>query len=123
MTFPKIQAYFIHGSTGCTCCSNLNFARGFHFKAAEVQDIIATHIRQRTVASQFARNGLYRPYQVELELLPDGRVILGDSVLPSLSMDLSGEGADAMPFMFTRISPADLVDLPEPPMKGTTDAS
>ena len=80
--FEKKKLWYICCSTGCTCCSNENFNQGFYDNEQVPNDIITKWYKGdgNPLASQFAKYGRYSLVEIETELLPDGRMIISDSV-------------------------------------------
>lgn len=80
--FEKKMVYWIEAMTGCSCCSNENFDYGFFFDKEEAQAIIDrwSHGDGNPLASQYAKYGRYYLEEAEAEILPDGRMIVNDSV-------------------------------------------
>lgn len=75
------KAYFIEARTGCTCCSSDNFITGPYISKAEAEaEMVSMHDR-KALASQFASNGRYSLISASLEVLPDGRWIIGESAV------------------------------------------
>lgn len=60
----EFDAYLIHGRTGCSCCSYENFIEGIFLTLDEAKMRKDYHINNRTVASQYSRNGNYDIYRV-----------------------------------------------------------
>lgn len=74
------KAYVVYCSTGCTCCSSDNHYRG-PFSSREVAERKCQEYHEsKTLASQYARNGRYSIEEHDAEILPDGRVIVDDTV-------------------------------------------
>lgn len=65
----KIKKFFVLGSTGCSCCRSDNFVDGPYDTAESALDATAYHERNKTVASQYARNGIYEVREIEVEYL------------------------------------------------------
>ena len=88
--FPKIEAFLIRCTTGCSCCRNENELHGpwRTLEAAELQAKI--YERWPLVSSQYAAKGLYEIIRTEAEQLPDGRLIL-DGRLISAGFVFEGE--------------------------------
>lgn len=102
--FEKRIGYYIHGRTGCTCCSSENFTNGLFVSLDETVKSVKWHRDNRTVSSQYSQTGEYAVYEVEYETLPDGRIIVGDRVLASVTdLDLSGAEANSFAGMGTKI--------------------
>lgn len=79
--FPKITAYLIRCSTGCTCCRSENELHGPFQSLEDAQDRAESFSRSRMLASQYAPNGVYEIESIEAEQLPDGRLILGNTLI------------------------------------------
>lgn len=76
----ELKGYVIHCTTGCTCCSSENHFRG-PFSTREIAEAKAdVYHKEKVLASQYARNGRYRIEEFEAEVLPDGRVIVDNTV-------------------------------------------
>lgn len=90
----KKTGYYIHGSTGCTCCRNENFISGMYDSENYALDRLASHEKSRTVSSQYSNTGLYTLYKTGYELLPDGRIILKNYVFDDDSFYESGHIAN-----------------------------
>lgn len=80
--FEKKDVWYIAASTGCTCCSYENFDQGFYFDEEEPKKIIEEWKKGNgnPLASQFSKYGRYSLHKEEAEILPDGRMIIGDGV-------------------------------------------
>jgi hypothetical protein len=79
--FEVMDVWFVEASTGCSCCSDENFVAGPFIRRSDAEACVAAYKRGRRLASQYAANGVYRIRDAEKgELLPDGRIIVGDSV-------------------------------------------
>ena len=78
----KKTLYYISCSTGCSCCAENNFDQGFYLTSEEPNKIVEKWSMGigNPLASQFAKFGRYRVNEVEAEILPDGRVIVEDSI-------------------------------------------
>jgi hypothetical protein len=71
------DVYFIEARTGCTCCQSDNFVYGpIMTKDDALGEMIKMHDRKE-LASQYAPNGRYNLMKASLEVLPDGRWIVG----------------------------------------------
>ena len=100
----KKVGYYVYGRTGCTCCSNENFVGGLDLTLDKAIESVKWHISNRTVCSQYSPTGEYSVYQVDYEVLPDGRVIVGDRVLESEDeFHLYGDAANDFAGTGTRI--------------------
>lgn len=76
----QTKAFVIYCSTGCTCCSSENHYRG-PFSSREIAERRADdYHKARILASQYARNGRYEIEEHEAEILPDGRIIVDNTV-------------------------------------------
>jgi hypothetical protein len=84
----KVKGFLIYCSTGCTCCSYENHFRGPYRTKEDaerrMQYFLSPGSKYWPVASQYARRGRYSIGEVEIEKLPDGRIIIEDSVYPEL---------------------------------------
>lgn len=80
--FEKKKLWYISASTGCSCCSYQNFDEGFYDNPDEPQAIIDRWSKgiNNPLASQYAKYGRYHLVEVEAEVLPDGRIIVDDTV-------------------------------------------
>jgi hypothetical protein len=69
--------FLIECRTGCTCCSDENHYRG-PFSTREIaENAVKAYEDIRLLASQYAERGRYSIEEASLELLPDGRMIIG----------------------------------------------
>lgn len=76
------KGYVVYCSTGCTCCSSENHYRG-PFSTSKIAEAKAnTYRKQKVLVSQYALNGCYDIEEYDAEVLPDGRVIIDDTVFP-----------------------------------------
>lgn len=91
LTITKHTGFIILGSTGCSCCRYDNFVQGIINTEEEAQELVASHKRNKTVASQFSATGNYTIKAVAYELISDGRVIVCDRVMDNESFVLTGE--------------------------------
>ena len=80
--FEKKKVYWIEATTGCSCCAYQNFNQGFYFDKDEAQGVIDKWSKgiNNPLSSQFAKYGRYYLGEEEAEVLPDGRIIIGDKV-------------------------------------------
>ena len=77
-----MKGYLVACSTGCTCCSNENHTRG-PFSSREIAEgACAKYLEVGVLGSQYARKGRYQVEEYDAELLPDGRVIVANVVVP-----------------------------------------
>ena len=82
--------FLIHARTGCTCCSSENHYRGPFRTREDAERRKAYYLDSRNksnpLASQYAPRGCYDIVPVQVEELPDGRVIVEDErVFPALT--------------------------------------
>lgn len=80
MGFPIEKRWFVHASTGCTCCNDQNFTRGPFESAQAAQEEADWCHENRILVSQYAPNGIYKVQEANCEILPDGRVLLDQHV-------------------------------------------
>lgn len=73
-------AFIIRCRTGCTCCSHENHETGPYSSREIAEERVARFTKERRLASQYARNGVYEIEEYEAEVLPDGRIIVGSYV-------------------------------------------
>lgn len=80
--FEKKKVWWIEATTGCSCCAYQNFNKGFYFNKEEPQAIIDKWRQgiDNPLASQYAKYGKYYLGEEEAEVLPDGRLIVGDKI-------------------------------------------
>lgn len=80
--FEKKKVWWIEATTGCSCCAYQNFNKGFYFNKDEAQAVIDRWSQgiNNPLASQYAKYGRYYLGEEEAEILPDGRIIVGDKV-------------------------------------------
>lgn len=80
--FEKTKLWYIECRTGCSCCANENFDWGFYDNPEEPQKIIDSWNKGNgnPLASQYAKYGRYHLAEVEAEILPDGRIIVDNTV-------------------------------------------
>lgn len=85
MENEMIDVWYIDCSTGCSCCSDENFKRGFYKVEDEAKETIAKFLRGEgnPLASQYARYGRYYLSKSKAEILPDGRMIVENRVYPA----------------------------------------
>ena len=78
----KKKVWWIEATTGCSCCAYQNFNQGFYFNKEEPQAIIDKWNKgiDNPLASQYAKYGRYYLGEEEAEVLPDGRIVVGDKV-------------------------------------------
>lgn len=100
----KKTGYFIHGSTGCSCCREDNFIEGLYISAEEAFRDVDIHTRNRTVRSQYSETGIYTVQEIEYELLEDGRVIIGNRVFDDEKFYESGAIAEDLRYNGKTIS-------------------
>jgi hypothetical protein len=75
-----MKLFRIECRTGCTCCKEDNHYRGFYETREEAQARIDRFYRglDYPLASQYARYGSYGIEGVDVEQLPDGRIIVNN---------------------------------------------
>jgi len=71
--------------TGCNCCRDKNFDRGFYKSKEEAMKVKEEYSNGigNPLSSQYAKFGLYFINECEAEVLPDGRIIIEDRVFSS----------------------------------------
>lgn len=94
----KHTGFFIHGSTGCSCCRNENFVCGIQHSLDEALERAIRFHESKTVCSQYSDNGIYSIREIDYEKLPDGRVIIGSRVFEDESFYESGNIATEMDY-------------------------
>lgn len=97
MTIIKQSAWIIRCNTGCTCCAYENHVRG-PYRSEEDANNRVKFFRTGAwypLGSQYARRGRYTIDNVTLETLPDGRVIIGDTVFDSAEFAVVNEDGSA----------------------------
>lgn len=80
-----MKAYIVNCSTGCTCCSYQNHSCGPYLTREHAEDACRRFLETKRLASQYARRGVYEIEECEAEQLPDGRLIIGNIVLPGFA--------------------------------------
>jgi hypothetical protein len=76
-----IKVWFLHASTGCSCCREDNFEAGPFKTEADASERAEAYRSSRRLSSQYSRTGNYTVSDaVDAELLPDGRIIVEDRV-------------------------------------------
>ena len=80
--FEKKTVWWIEAITGCSCCANENFDQGFYFNEETPKAIIERWRKGdgNPLASQYAKYGRYYLHSAEAEILPDGRIIVENTV-------------------------------------------
>lgn len=93
----KIKGFIVSCRTGCSCCSSENHYRG-PFKTRETAEAKIIEFRAIPIlASQYARRGNYSVEEAEIEVLPDGRVIVGGgAVFPGFAEDTGEEEMEGL---------------------------
>lgn len=80
-----LKAYAIEARTGCSCCSHENHVRGFYATKEEAERRIKYYLTEGNffpLNSQYAKRGRYNIIELDIEKLPDGRLIInGDIVM------------------------------------------
>lgn len=77
----KCEAFVVLCSTGCTCCANEDMYYGpFRTEDDAIEAAIEHHSR-RTLASQYADNGVYYIEKVQVQQIYEDRAIIGNSVV------------------------------------------
>lgn len=81
----KIKLWYMECCTGCTCCSYEDFYQGFYQNKEEAEAVKSEYLlgHENPLGSQYAKHGKYYISECEAEVLPDGRVIVEDTVFPS----------------------------------------
>jgi hypothetical protein len=80
MSFPIVKVFIVRCSTGCSCCSNENHKRGPFSTQAVAEGKVVEYRAIPVLASQYAERGVYHIESFDAEQLPDGRLIVEDSV-------------------------------------------
>jgi hypothetical protein len=106
-TLPQTMAYIVQCSTGCSCCRADNETRGPWATLDQAQEAAAAYTRQKLLSSQYAPNGCYEIRVCIAEQLPDGRLILDNTLVARGFLDetdtwcgealLSGEQMHILP--------------------------
>jgi len=91
------RVFYISCETGCSCCSaEYNHYRGFYAdKESAKRRIKAFYTGDyHPVSSQYYRYGRYTIFSTTVEALPDGRVIIGGSIITTnlVMIDVDGSG-------------------------------
>lgn len=101
ITIEKKTGIIIKASTGCSCCRDENFISGFYNDLEEAREAALRKYERKSVASQYASNGVYTIMEVEYELLHDAndpdndRIILQGRVFDGECLYISAyEGAN-----------------------------
>jgi hypothetical protein len=82
-----VKAFIIECRTGCSCCAYENHYRG-PYSSREVADAVAKRFYDnKLLASQYARNGVYDVQEYDAEILPDGRIIIDNTVFANFMDD------------------------------------
>jgi hypothetical protein len=97
-TISKLTGFFIHGSTGCSCCRNENFVCGIQHSLDEALERAIGFHESKSVCSQYSDNGIYSIREINYEKLPDGRVIIGSRIFEDESFYESGNIAADMDY-------------------------
>ena len=78
--------FFIHCSTGCSCCSSENHIRGPYLTKEDAERRVAYYkspdSKYWPLASQYSRRGNYYIEEQKYEVISDNRIIIQDSVYP-----------------------------------------
>ena len=86
-TTEEVKGYVVYCTTGCSCCSSENHYRG-PFSTREAAEAASDgYSKDKVLASQYARNGQYDIEVHDAEILPDGRVIIDDTVFAGWTED------------------------------------
>ena len=90
--FEKKKVWYIECRTGCSCCADENFDRGFYDNPKEPQALIDQWLTgdDNPLASQYARYGRYILHETEAEILPDGRWIVKGKVFDAYEVEYPG---------------------------------
>jgi len=76
------KIYIISARTGCSCCSDENHYRGPYRSKQDAERRIASYkspdSKYWPLSSQYSSRGNYSIFDVDLEMLPDGRCILDE---------------------------------------------
>lgn len=82
-----MKLFFIYAGTGCTCCNDQNHYRGPYATKEDAEHRIAYYKSPESkfwpLASQYARRGHYCVEEMDVEVLGDGRWIIGNKVFYS----------------------------------------
>ena len=92
----KKIGYIIHGSTGCSCCSNDNFIEGLYEDQDSAIDSVISHRKNHTVCSQYSDTGIYTIREIQYEEISDGRIIIEGYVFNDKNFVIEGNLADLM---------------------------
>ena len=90
--FEKKKVWYISCSTGCSCCSDQNFDKGFYDNPDVPQALIDKWLvgKGNPLASQYAEYGRYHLCETEAEILPDGRWIVDGTVFDADEVEFPG---------------------------------
>lgn len=77
-----IPVWYIVCETGCSCCSYRNYNIGYWTDVEEPKQLIAKWLRGEgnPLKSQYYPYGQYALVETQAEILPDGRVIIDDTL-------------------------------------------
>lgn len=77
-----VSVWYIVCETGCLCCSYKNYNLGYWTNPEEPKQLIAKWLRgeDNPLASQYYPYGKYALVETQAEILPDGRVIIDDTI-------------------------------------------
>jgi hypothetical protein len=82
------KGYKIYCMTGCTCCKSENHYTGPFKTREEAESRKKSYLEYGRLGSQYAAKGVYHIEEIEIEILPDGRLICeGVHVLPGWAED------------------------------------
>ena len=95
MTYP---IWLILCRTGCTCCACENHYRGPYVTAADAERRVESFLREDSdfwpLASQYARRGVYRVEEYQVEKIDRDRVILDGRVYQAADLRFVGVAGD-----------------------------
>lgn len=80
-TLSLSMAYIVKCSTGCSCCRADNETRGPFATLELAEEASAAYTRQKLLSSQYEASGRYEVRVCAAEQLPDGRVILDNTLV------------------------------------------
>lgn len=80
LTMPVNTAYIIVGSTGCSCCSNENFAEGPYFDPDDAERSINHYRSYKRLASQYADRGHWRILEYKNARIYGDKILIEDHI-------------------------------------------
>jgi hypothetical protein len=93
----NIKLFIISCRTGCSCCSYENYHIGPFTEENAKRRLAYLNDGHGLLASQYSKNGHYKIYECDAEILDDGRAIIHNCVFTPDRIGLKTPGPNGEP--------------------------